>query len=290
MTHIEYNHFGTDSVVVKFKCGDCGHVVTTDDLSVPLPDFSAETTSESYSNDCGFAVCTNCKKEFDITIWASFSDGYIEIPDIDDEDVIEVIEDGEKLAAYYKQQIDTILLNFNSLEIFEREIANVRQLNEIMLDNESLEKTLKRQLLSGAITCMEDYLSDKIINSVLKNEVLFKNFVRTFHGMRNRKFELSEIFEKHEQLQDIVKKELLTIIYHDLPKVKGIYQDTFKIDFPEISDLTVIVLRRHDMVHRNGKTMDGVEINVDKEMVTDAIIKVEKLISTLDQKIKLLDK
>ncbi|MHB8260163.1 MAG: hypothetical protein ACYDCN_06560 [Bacteroidia bacterium] len=285
MTNIEYSPFGTESVIVKFTCDKCGHEVTSEELGVPSPNFSAETASDSYNDNDGFAVCSHCNKEFNITIWASYAGGYIDIDDISDEDVINVIENYEKLDEYYEQQIDAILFNLNSLETFQREITNIKQLNDIAIEDKALEKTFKRQLFSGAVTCMEDYLSDKLINSVLNDDELFKSFVRTFKGIRDRKFSLSEIFVKQEQLKDIVKKELLEIIYHDLPKVKGMYEGTFKIQFPEIADLTKIVLQRHDMVHRNGKSKDGTIIEVSKEIISGAICKVEKLVKELDEKI-----
>jgi transcription elongation factor Elf1 len=286
MSYTEYFPHGTESVQVRFTCDNCGNEVLSDSIRVPSPDWSAEKTSDSYADNDGGAVCENCGKDFSISVWSSFADGWIDVEDINDEDVLEVIEHPEELDEYYEQQIDAILFNTNSHSIFQGEIENLKKLNEIELPDAELLKTLKRQIYSGTVTCLEVYLSDALINAVLNDDKFFKRFVRTFHGIRNRKFQLSELYEKLDGIKDIVKKELLDVIYHDLPKVKGMYQDTFEIEFPDIEALTKVVLTRHDMVHRNGKTKDGEEVVVDKQTVTDLISQVEGFVNEIDAILK----
>jgi hypothetical protein len=45
------------------------------------------------------------------------------------------------------------------------------------------------------------------------------------------------------------------------------YRATFLIDFPDISNLSKAVVKRHDLVHRNGKTKEGDIINVSSEEI-----------------------
>lgn len=285
MSHIEFNPYSSESVIVTFICDECGNEVTSEEISVPSPDYAAETSHDSYNSSDGYAVCDKCKKEFEVAVWASFSGGYIDVSDIEDDNIIHVEEITEKLDEYYEQQIDAILFNVHSLETFNREIGSIKELNKISLADKAIEKTLKRQLLSGSITCLEDYLADKLITSVLNDEKLFRKFVRTFHGLRERKFQLNEILEKYDQLKDIVKKELLDVIYHDLPKVKGMFEDTFDIEFPPIGDVAKIVTQRHDMIHRNGKTKEGNEIEINEKIICEVIEKVESLVHDLDVRI-----
>jgi hypothetical protein len=78
--------------------------------------------------------------------------------------------------------------------------------------------------------------------------------------------------------------------YHNLIKVKEIYQSTFKIAFPDIEFLINYVKVRHDLVHRNGKTKQGEEVNIDKEVVSDLIEKtsifVDEIVLKLELKVK----
>ena len=81
---------------------------------------------------------------------------------------------------------------------------------------------------------------------------------------------------------NIVKKELLNIIYHDLDKVKSITETSFKIKFPDIAEASKLVKMRHDIVHRNGKNKKGEEIIVDKKKVTEAIDTIEASVSEVN--------
>lgn len=286
MGYTDFFPFGTESIEVRFKCDKCGSEVHSDSIRVPSPDFTAEKASDSYNDNDGYAVCPECEKEFNIWVNAGYSDGYVEIDDIADEDIIEVIENQEELDDYYEEQIETSLSVSNFIALFNSEINNLKELNRTDLGNEDLQKTLQRQLYSGAITCLEDYLSTTLINEVLNDDENFKNFVRTYHGIRNRKFSLNEIYEKLEQIKTTVKKELVDVIYHDLPKVKGMYEDTLKIEFPDISELMKIIKHRHDMVHRNGKDKDGNEIIISKETIDKTINTVETFVNELERKIR----
>ena len=48
------------------------------------------------------------------------------------------------------------------------------------------------------------------------------------------------------------------VMYHNLSKVAGMYESTFDIEFPKFGALAKTVNIRHDLVHRNGKSKDGV--------------------------------
>jgi len=286
MGQTEFFPHGTESVEIRFKCNDCETEVISDPIRVPSPNFEAEKASDSYNDNDGSVVCPNCGKEFNIWVNAGYADGYIEIDDISDEDIIEVIENQNELDEYYEEQIDALLSTSNFITLFKNEISNLKSMNNTNLGNQDLQKTLQRHLYSGAITCLEDYLATTLINEVLNNEENFKNFVRTFHGIRDRKFGLNELYEKLEQIENIVKKELVDVIYHDLPKVKGMYEDTLKVTFPDISELMKIIRHRHDMVHRNGKDKDGNEIVITKVTVDSAISSVESFVNELEKEIR----
>ena len=79
---------------------------------------------------------------------------------------------------------------------------------------------------------------------------------------------------------------MVAVIYHDLPKVKNMYQDSLKIAFPEISELMLIIKTRHDMVHRNGKDKDGKIIEITESIIDEIIEIVEEFVMDIESKIK----
>lgn len=284
MGYSEFLPFGNRSVTVEFDCDECGNRVESEEIGIPSPNYAVEKASDSHNENEGYAVCENCVKNFDVYVYAGYADGYVEINDVDDVS-IQVHEIEEELDEYYEEQIDTIIHSLNFINQFNKELNNLKQLNEVDLGNDGLQETLRRQIFSGTIACLENYLSTTLIQEVLNNENNFKQFVKTFRDIKNRKFDLSEIYDKLDRIKDIAKKELVDVIYHDLPKVKGMYNDTLGIDFPDIGDLMTAIKTRHDMVHRNGKNKEGEKIEITKDLVIDVIAKVESFVTELDEKI-----
>lgn len=290
MASKDFNPFGTAAVEIIFKCDNCNNEVKSEEIYVPSPNYDAETASDSQNDNDGYAVCQNCEKEFEITIYVTYGGGTIEISDIEDEDVVDIIEHHENIDNYYEEQIESIINNKALLLAFMTELDNLQKMNQLTAEPIELEQMLKRQIFSGVVTCMEAYLSDTLIKAVLGNEIFLKNFVRSYSGIANRKFSLGEIFEKQRLLEGIVKKELLEIIYHNLPKVGIVYKNTLGIDFQDISELMKIVTTRHDMVHRNGKSRDGEIIEINKDIVDDVIKKVREFLQDIEAKLSVIFK
>jgi len=285
MAYFEFNPFGNRSLVLKFECDECKHEVTSEDIDIPEPDYSADTAHDSQTDNDGYAICNNCEKEFHIVIYSTYGggNGYIENLQEDEDCGIEVIENPE---FYYEEQYDAIDSNRLFFNTFEREIENLKKLNGIKLDDDSLEKTLKRQLYVGVIASMETYLSDAFINTTLGSKNFMERFVRTFKEFKEKSIKFNELFEYHEKIETICKQSMLGLIYHNLPKIKGIYKDTLEVDLGNIEKLCKAVLNRHDLVHRNGKTKEGIDVDINSDVINNLISETESFINNIDEQIK----
>lgn len=290
MGYTDFFPHGNKSVIVRFTCDNCGNEVESEEIGIPTPNYAAEKASDSHNENEGGAVCEECDKDFNVYVYAGYADGYVEINDVDDDSIsVEEIVDEIELEYYMNEQIDAIIHSLNYIHQFEKELDNLRKLNAKDLGDQELQETLQRQIFSGAITCLEDYLSTTLIQRVLNNETVFKDFVKTYKKFKDRKFDLSDIYDKVDTLESIVKQELVDIIYHDLPKVRGIYQDTLKINFPVIKDIMKIITNRHDMVHRNGKNKEGEKIEISKDVVSDVIDKVDNFVKDVETELNKID-
>jgi len=185
-----------------------------------------------------------------------------------------------------KHQLEAILSNTDFHRTFLDEIANLRVLNQLRLPEQKVKKTLSRNLYVGVIACLETYLSDAFINTVLSRETYLNSFIGTFKDFKDQKFAMNELPNLSSKKEEIAKKAMLEVIYHNLPKVSKMYEATLNIVFPKFSEIQIAVLIRHDLAHRNGKTKDGKEIIVDNLMLDDIISKVESFISEIDQQLK----
>ena len=185
-----------------------------------------------------------------------------------------------------KEQLEAILSNTDFYRTFLDEIASLRVLNKLSVPDQKAKKTLRRHLYVGVIACLETYLSDAFINTVLSNENYLKSFFTSFKDFREQKLGMNELLDSASKAEEIAKKAMLKVIYHNLPKVSNMYEKTLNIEFPKFSEIYKAVSIRHDLVHRNGKNKDGIEISIDSIVVDDIISKVESFISEIDQKLK----
>ncbi|WP_205623786.1 hypothetical protein [Flavobacterium reichenbachii] len=187
----------------------------------------------------------------------------------------------------YDFQFEAITNDKNFLKKFHEEIDNLMSLLAIKIEEPNQKKILNRQVFIGIIGTMESFLSDVFINLVFDNDNYFKNFIKTHPEFKQRKFELREIFEETDRLEETAKKIMLDTIYHNLPVVKEMYEDTFKIKFPSIKEVFKYVFQRHDLVHRNGKTKNGIIVETNEEAIQDLTMKVNEMITNLAKELKL---
>lgn len=185
----------------------------------------------------------------------------------------ELIEDRKlrKLKEDYLDNYDEI--NTNYFIVFSENIKNIKELNTLSdLTKHNVKEHMKNMLFANVITSMETYLSDAFINTVKSDKKFLRQFVETFDNFKKEKFELQEIFNYYDNINEKATKAMLDVIYHDLPKVKGMYADTLNVNLPDLSNIYKAVLKRHDFVHRNGKTKDG-----EKHTIESADIEVQGL-------------
>tara|TARA_R110000850_G_scaffold222932_1_gene348765 strand:- start:2483 stop:3319 length:837 start_codon:yes stop_codon:yes gene_type:complete len=194
---------------------------------------------------------------------------------------IDRLEDGNKVFLapwemdaeydYINDQFDAITESRNTYKTFLSEIDQLLKLSQLQNEGDELKKILNRQIFIGLIGCMETFLSDVFLKLVFDNKMYFRSFVKNHPEFKIRKFELREIFDQQEQLELNVKKVILDTIFHNLPSVRSMYRATFDIDFPNIGIMQKHVLKRHDLVHRNGKTKDGCELIIEDSNLTKLI-------------------
>lgn len=166
----------------------------------------------------------------------------------------------------YDAQYDAVSDNKSPLNNFYEEMANIQQLIELPVETH-IQSILFRQVFVNIIGLMETFLSDTFINLTLRDDIFFRNFIKTHPAFRERKFELRDIFEESSNIRDTAKVVMLDMIYHKLPEVREMYRATFKVNFPTIKTMQGYVRDRHDLVHRNGKRKDDTILEIDKELL-----------------------
>lgn len=181
-------------------------------------------------------------------------------------------------------QLDAILSNTEFYQTFSEEIKSLRVLNNIVIPDDKALKSLKRQIYIGAITCLETYLSDAFINTVLSNREYLKSFFSTFKDFKEQKMSLSDLFININQAEEIAKEAMSSkVLYHKLDKVNEMYKATLNIPFPKFGEIMRYINTRHDLVHRNGKTTDGNKIIIDCKIINQVISDIENFVEKIDK-------
>ncbi|MES9947187.1 MAG: hypothetical protein ABW080_19725 [Candidatus Thiodiazotropha sp.] len=164
------------------------------------------------------------------------------------------------------------------LSNFSYEMEDLKKLLNLGGCDRNLERILNRQIFISVIGAMETYLSDAFINEVGRDTYWLRSFVKHHPYFKKHKIALSDIFEESERIEAAAKKVMLETIYHKLPVVKQMYEQTFEIAFPDISRMQGYIEQRHDLVHRNGKSTDGVEVDVSKPVIVELMGAVSELV------------
>lgn len=153
---------------------------------------------------------------------------------------------------------------------FKDSMQKVIALNSVDLSSgDNLQGYMAYILYANVITALETYLCDRFVALVQSDKSYLRSFVENFHDYKNEKFSLSELFVKHDEIESKTINSMKDVLYHNMPKVSGMYRDTFGIQFPKFSDVFKSVKIRHDLVHRGGKTRDGDFHNLNGESVTE---------------------
>ncbi len=286
-THFDVNNIYC--IAIRFECPYCHQEVLSGYVPLHGANYAAKNSSESYICEDYDATCDNCEEQYYFSVCVGKEDGYIQFDESDGITNVRIdVISHEEYDQYHREQFDAISANTHLFQTFRSSVDNLQKLNEVNLNSSELNSILKRQIYTGIVAAMETFLSDAMINITLSDNHLIRNFTENYPEFAKQKFELKEIFTEYNKLHQTIKGVLLDTIYHDLRKVREMYRSTFKIDFPDIAEPIKCVLIRHDIVHRNGKSKDGILLDINTEQVTEAIKTIDLFVSEIAERLKLI--
>jgi hypothetical protein len=175
---------------------------------------------------------------------------------------------GAETPSDYEDGYLALILSDNEyFQSFSDSIENINEILEANVDG-AAQTHLFGLLYVSVITAIETYLSDAFINAVLKDNQHLRRFVENNPEFSQKRFSLSEIFSRHESIKDEVKEYLLSQLWHNIAKIKPMYETTLGAHFPSnLGPIFQAINKRHDLVHRNGKDKDGKQIELTKQDV-----------------------
>ena len=148
-----------------------------------------------------------------------------------------------------------------------------------------LENIYYKMLYANSITSMETYLRDTFVSKLLKSQEHIKTFLKENKEFKDQKFTLGEVYEDEMFVLNKLKQYLAEILWHNIAKVAEFYKFTFKVQFPKCANIHKAVSRRHDIVHRNGKTIEGTEVLTEQTDVLSILEGVQDFITKIEEEV-----
>lgn len=213
----------------------------------------AERNKDSYQYSDDSVDCEDCGENYEVSIMNSFGGADVSV----DGGNIHVNFDG----PYYDEEDRDDDMCWREepseqLHILNRHLDSASELLKIDIEPNNA-FSLNVMIYGHVVAATEGFLSSVFIKTTLGSEDLIRRLVETDSAFSNMKFSMSQIFEKRESIKETVAIHLKKLIFHDLKKIKPMYQSVLGHDLGDISWLFKAVLKRHDCVHRAGYDKDG---------------------------------
>lgn len=174
--------------------------------------------------------------------------------------------------------------------IFQESMFRIEKSIDLISDYSPVKSFLVELLYANVITSLEVYFGDTLSHLVLNNERMLRKFVENYRPFRKMKFTFAELYEKQDEVRGIVKAELDKILWHNANIVKPLYRNVLSISFSnEQSCIFSSVDDRHHIVHRNGKRLDGTELNIQVADLENLLRKSIELVSYIEGKLPASD-
>lgn len=269
MKTFEFNPHGRRGIQVVFDCNECGGMISDVlRLTTEIP-ISAMWEDEGVH-------CRDCDKNYPARIWQTkLGKGHGKIEDIPQDYKVDFTE-LPPIGGFVYTDVDYSVNKTSFKDTYEGSIWKVEQLNNVIIVNPRIRNYQKNLLFSSIITSLEAYLADSFVYLINGNEKYLNNFLTTDRNYKDR-------IEDNRPLKDEIMRDLNKRSFHNLKDIRRFYQKTFSIKFPEISHLLPFIYKRHDIVHRNGKTKDGNSVITNGKDIKQTIEEVNQLVQDLDR-------
>lgn len=181
------------------------------------------------------------------------------------------------------------------------DIFSSDQLNNLLSNLQSAEKLLKEMpnsndqfiflvmLHAHIVASLEAFLSSIFIHKVTNSDKLIRKIIETDHHFEEQKISLRDIYNKHENIQNIVGDYLKRIIFHKMKVVRRLYKSVLNIELGNISWLLDAISVRHHCTHRAGYDEEGNKVDLTAEYTRDLIEKCSEFGKKINSEVTLVD-
>lgn len=181
---------------------------------------------------------------------------------------------------------------YNTTEVYRVFLLNMRsveRLAKISPATSGLKSVFFRMLYAQTITALEAYLADAFLRLVVSKPEFKKRLLTEVYEFKERKFSFAEILELNPSGDEAIADMLSDISWHNIAKAKALYSTVCGVEISgDLAPLFKAVMNRHDIVHRNGRSIKG-RVTPLGEMELHALISTVRIfVRELDAKLAAL--
>lgn len=275
---------------VAFPCPECGQQIE-EEIYVPEPNYAAERSRDSTVEHEEYVTCTNCEKEYTVDVFNSFGGLDISVSGVSCEDLQydQPVFDEHEYEDDPNWYHDTPYSQYyDFFKYSAREIENMLNVDGM----DAAQRTIfLRLLFVQSITIMETYLGDTLKAIIFQEDAKLNKFLSFDEEMKKTKLTLAEIAANPNAVKNKVGEYLSELMYHNLAKIGILYKGVLGIEFDFHTEenskkIFQAIKTRHDCVHRNGKTKEGVEVTgIDEQYIEEILSVIEKFVDDIEDKI-----
>lgn len=166
---------------------------------------------------------------------------------------------------------------------FRQSVNEFQQISTLKSDDQ----VLQRMCFSSIITAMEAYIGDIMKREILHSETIKRRFVEKSGIFYDQKLKVETIYNFLDGLDKRITEELDDTSFHNIQTARKMLREVLLIEFPNglVPELNRAVIKRHDIVHRNGRSRNGQAIHVTSENVMELLELVMQCIENIDQQV-----
>jgi hypothetical protein len=150
------------------------------------------------------------------------------------------------------------------------------------------EVTARNLVFASVISSLETFLWETLVYWVDHDEDVVRRLITDHPHFRNEDVKLHTILDISDPIgfaRTKIRSHMQTTVWHRWDKVASLYQFAFKIRIPSVEGFTEAIKIRHDIVHRSGQTVDGVEHAVTVDAISTLSAQVLAFANEMDRKI-----
>lgn len=174
------------------------------------------------------------------------------------------------------------------LEEFHQGIINIRKIIALRITDQEIKKSLNRILYANIITVMETYLSECFTRLVIGNESYKLKLLESSPDFNKETFNLRDAYDWLGEIDANIIGKIQGIVFHNIDKVISMYKNILGIEFLDMGEIARAINKRHDIVHRNGKTKDGKVLEFNEKDILKLASYIQKLIEHIEKQVKSL--